>query len=157
MSALNSELNDRRARRLLFATSSILDILSGASPHSVDVRQTVPIPPLTGRDPRLSALRARQICGRSNCRAEAAATHSGSYPAVDTTKSDPQTRFAGLLVTAQNGAMLKIYPASPNYTLEYLAATHTINVFAAGTPYSTTGPMTTGALGAGAAGCALLS
>src|SRR5436190_3175702 len=44
MSALNSAVNDRRARAFLFATLSILDILSGAPPRLVDVRQTVPTP-----------------------------------------------------------------------------------------------------------------
>jgi hypothetical protein len=41
---LNSGVNDRRGRGLLFATVSILDILSGVSPHLVDVRQTVLTP-----------------------------------------------------------------------------------------------------------------
>ncbi|HEX3542473.1 MAG TPA: hypothetical protein VHT75_18735, partial [Acidimicrobiales bacterium] len=44
ISALNSGVNDRRGRGFFFATVSILDILSGALAHLVDVRQTVPIP-----------------------------------------------------------------------------------------------------------------
>src|SRR5262249_33606901 len=44
ISALNSGVNDRRERGFFFATVSILDILSGATPHLVDVRQTVPTP-----------------------------------------------------------------------------------------------------------------
>ena len=46
ISALNSGMNDRRGRGLLFATVSILDILSGSRNHLVDVCQTV----LTHRD-----------------------------------------------------------------------------------------------------------
>ena len=44
MSALNSGVNERRGRGFFFATVSILDILSGATPHLVDVRQTVLTP-----------------------------------------------------------------------------------------------------------------
>ena len=40
MSALNSGVNERRGRGFLFAMVSIMDILSGASPLIVDVRQT---------------------------------------------------------------------------------------------------------------------
>jgi hypothetical protein len=45
MPALNSGLNEGRGRGF-FSRSivSMLDILSGATPHLVDVRQTVPTP-----------------------------------------------------------------------------------------------------------------
>jgi hypothetical protein len=43
-SALNLAVNDRRGRGLFFARVSTLDIPSGASPHLVDVRQTVLTP-----------------------------------------------------------------------------------------------------------------
>jgi general secretion pathway protein G len=71
---------------------------------------------------------------------EAVKTKSGAYPAIDTTQvGTPATaaplRFANVLSAANNGALLKTYPTSGDYTLEYVPATNDVNVFAAGTNY----------------------
>jgi len=86
---------------------------------------------------------------------EGVKTKTGAYPTVATGSAVAATRFASVLSAANNGALLKTYPTSADYTLEYIAATNDVNVFAGGTVYDTTGPMTSGATlkGANEAGC----
>ena len=69
MSALNSGVNDRRARGLFRSMVSMMGILSGAEPLMVDVRQT-------GASPRfvLFALTAPGSTGRMATSADAAVT-----------------------------------------------------------------------------------
>src|SRR5205807_1414051 len=66
ISALNSDVNDRRARGLFFSTVSILDILPGATPHWVDVRQTGSTPkvnPATGAVSQFASLGSLLVTG----------------------------------------------------------------------------------------------
>jgi hypothetical protein len=76
---LNSGVNDRRGRGFFFATVSILDILSGALAHLVDVRQTVPIPPQVPAKGGGTKDRSRNEDGRwHEKRSDAGKTHKKS-------------------------------------------------------------------------------